>query len=91
MQLPNKKGDTPLHLGARAGHLRVVKILINEAKKDTESGDSAECKIMVRTMEDEKNTALHEAVKNRHDKLVKLLIQQDSEFEYGDDVEGKTN
>ena len=86
LQQPNKKGDTPLHLAARAGHLRVVKILIEAANKDTERGAASECKMM----NGEKNTALHEAVRNHHRQVVKLLIQEDPEFVYGANAEGKT-
>ena len=48
--------DTPLHLAARREHPRVVKIMIQAANKDTERGAVADTN-------DEKNTALHEAVR----------------------------
>ncbi|RVW72889.1 Ankyrin-3 [Vitis vinifera] len=48
LQQPNEKGDTPLHLAAREGHLTVVKNLIHAAKKlgeeDTERGAAADWK-----------------------------------------------
>ncbi|KAL6342695.1 hypothetical protein AAG906_013101 [Vitis piasezkii] len=46
LQQPNEKGDTPLHLAAREGHLAVVKNLIAAAKQlqegDLERGGTAE-------------------------------------------------
>ena len=49
---PDMKGDTPLHLAAREGHLTVVKNLIDAAKKfgegDAEIGAAAYCTMMLR-------------------------------------------
>ena len=61
LQQPNEKSDTPLHLAAREGHLTVVKNLIHAAKKlgeeDTERGAAADWKVMLRTTNNEQDTA----------------------------------
>ena len=94
LQMPNEKGDTPLHLAAREGHLTVVKNLINAAKQlqegDTERGGTIICKAMLRMTNEDKDTALHEAVRYHHPEVVKLLIQEDPEFTYGANNEGNT-
>ncbi|XP_034686714.1 ankyrin repeat-containing protein At5g02620-like [Vitis riparia] len=87
LQQPNEKGDTPLHLAAREGHLTVVKNLINAAKQlqegDSERGGTAVCKVMLRMTNEDQDTALHEAVRYHHPEVVKLLIQEDPDFTYG--------
>ncbi|RVW72861.1 Protein accelerated cell death 6 [Vitis vinifera] len=94
LQHHNEKGDTPLHLAVREGHLTVVKNLIHAAKKlgeeDTERGAAADWKVMLRTTNNEQDTALHEAVRNHHPEVVKLLIQEDPDFTYGANTEGNT-
>ncbi|KAJ9701422.1 hypothetical protein PVL29_006673 [Vitis rotundifolia] len=94
LQQPNEKGDTPLHLAAREGHLIVVKNLIDAAKqlqgRDAEGGAAANWKEMLRTTNNEQDTALHEAVRNHHPKVVKLLIQEDPEHTYEGNAEGNT-
>ncbi|KAL6342510.1 hypothetical protein AAG906_012109 [Vitis piasezkii] len=88
---PNEKGDTPLHLAAREGHLTVVKNLIDAAKEgDAESGPAADCTVMLRMINKDNDTALHEAVRNHHPEVVKLLIQEDPDFTYGANTEGNT-
>ena len=65
-QLPNLKGDSPLHLAAKEGHLEVVQSLICAARElsetDTESGIEA-YRAMLRMTNNENDTALHEAVR----------------------------
>ncbi|XP_034686724.1 ankyrin repeat-containing protein At5g02620-like [Vitis riparia] len=91
LQQPNEKGDTPLHLAAREGHLTVVKVLIDAAKVgDAESGAAADCTVMLRMINKDNDTALHEAVRNHHPEVVKLLIQEDPDFTYGANTEGNT-
>ena len=91
LQQPNEKGDTPLHLAAREGHLTVVKNLIDAAKEgDAESGAAADCTVMLRMINKDNDTALHEAVRNHHPEVVKLLIQEDPDFTYGANTEGNT-
>ena len=66
----------------------MVKNLIDAAKQpkgDLEEGSTAVCKVMLRM-----TTALHEAVRHHHLKVVKLLIQEDPKFTYGANTEGNT-
>ncbi|PON63893.1 Transmembrane protein [Parasponia andersonii] len=68
------KGDTPLHVAARLGHLEFVTLLVNYAETNSlEEGINP-----VRKANVEKNTALHEAVKNGHIDIVRFLIEKDS-------------
>ena len=94
LQQPNEKGDTPLHLAAREGHLTVVKNLINVAKQlqegDSEREGTAVCKVLLRMTNEDQDTALHEAVRYHHPEVVKLLIQEDPDFTYGANTEGNT-
>ncbi|WJZ88047.1 hypothetical protein VitviT2T_007380 [Vitis vinifera] len=73
--------------------LTVVENLIEAAKQlhgDTERGDSTVCVAMLRMTNEDNDTALHEAVRYHHPKVVKLLIQEDPEFIYGANNEGNT-
>ena len=94
LQQPNEKGDTPLHLAAKEGNLAMVKNLIAAAKQlqegDMERGGTTVCKVMLRMKNEDKDIALHEAVRYHHPEVVKLLIQEDLEFTYGANTEGNT-
>lgn len=69
----NTKGDTPLHIAARLGHLEVAILLTNDLITNAlEEGTSPLQKVNIG-----KNTALHEAVRNGHFNLVKLLMEKD--------------
>ena len=73
--------------------MTVVENLIEAAKQlhgDTERGDSTVCVAMLRMTNEDNDTALHEAVRYHHPKVVKLLIQEDPEFIYGANNEGNT-
>ncbi|KAF3442506.1 hypothetical protein FNV43_RR16422 [Rhamnella rubrinervis] len=73
----NKKQDTPLHIAARLGHADLSSFLIsrtNTYAKDCELGIN---KYPFRQVNSLLNTALHEAVRNGHHSIVKLLIEQD--------------
>ena len=92
LQRPNLKGDIPLHLAAREGHLNVVKALLDAAKAlptDIETGPRAD-KLMLRITNKEKDTALHEAVRYHQYFVVRLLIEKDPEYTYGANVSGGT-
>ena len=80
----NLKGDTPVHLAAREGHLLVLRALM-----DVESGIGAE-KAMLRLTNKGGDIALHEAVRYNHSKVVKFLIMEDPEFAYGENIDGGT-
>ena len=93
LQWPNLKGDSPLHLAAREGHLEVVKALIRAAKTDSErdfESGMGEYKAMLRMTNNENDTALHEAVRYHHPEVVELLSEEDPEFTYGANLSGGT-
>jgi len=86
----NKKGEIPLHLAARYGHSKVVRVLIDCAKSvDPESGVT-EAKKMLRMTNEEQDTALHEAARNRRSHVVEILTKEDPEFSYSANVHGET-
>ncbi|KAG6738061.1 hypothetical protein POTOM_059607 [Populus tomentosa] len=88
----NKKGETPLHLAARYGHSKVVKVLIYHAKalpSDPESGVT-EAKKMLRMTTEEQDTALHEAARNMWSHVVEILTKEDPELSYSANVHGET-
>ena len=89
----NKKGEIPLHLAARYGHSNVVKVLIDRAKArptDPESGVT-EAKKMLRMTNEEQDTALHEAARNRRSHVVEILTKEDRpELSYSANVHGET-
>ncbi|KAF2320690.1 hypothetical protein GH714_030044 [Hevea brasiliensis] len=82
---PNIKGETPLHIAARFGHKNIVEILIHSIKKappeDPEKGVEASTsdKMLKKTKPDE-DTALHEAVRYNHPRVVETLIGEYPEF-----------
>ncbi|XP_031275935.1 ankyrin repeat-containing protein At2g01680-like [Pistacia vera] len=83
----NANGDTPLHVAARYGHSGIVKVLIERAKSqndDLESGLGAEGskQLMLRMSNKKGNSALHEAVRNDHIDVVKILTKEDQEFSH---------
>ncbi|PON95616.1 Transmembrane protein [Trema orientale] len=88
----NAKGETPLHVVARYGHVRIVKALIKHAKssdrqqmRDFESvvvRDSEATKQMLRMRNKEKDTELHEAVRFRLLEVVWILIKEDPYYSY---------
>ncbi|XP_050377099.1 ankyrin repeat-containing protein NPR4-like [Argentina anserina] len=93
---PNQSGDTALHLAARYGHADIVGVLIQAAKDwrgDLEEGISSNelChQCLIRSTNEEKNTALHEAVQFNHQDVVKILTREDPEFIYSANDAGET-
>ncbi|KAL5546512.1 hypothetical protein UlMin_006199 [Ulmus minor] len=72
----NMKGDTPLHIAARLGHVEVAKLLITFAKtQEVELGTRP-----LRVVNTKKFTVLHEAVRNGHLKVVDSLIEEDPDL-----------
>ncbi|KAK9949234.1 hypothetical protein M0R45_004767 [Rubus argutus] len=85
----NNKGDTPMHVAARVGCVKLVEFLIDHAKKlhnieatDLETGpaDAEAYKELLRMTNLEKDTALHVAVKCGHRSVVIRLVDADPEL-----------
>ncbi|PHU18462.1 hypothetical protein BC332_14157 [Capsicum chinense] len=72
----NKKNETALHIAANEGHTEVVCVLLacvedhNTKEKLTRMTDASG------------DTVLHKAVRSQHRDVVKLLVKEDSEFEF---------
>ncbi|RVW58908.1 hypothetical protein CK203_106118 [Vitis vinifera] len=88
---PQTEHCPPYCSSVREGHWGVVKALIDAAKElqEMESEVGAD-QAMMRMENKEKDTALHEAVRYHHSKVVKLLIEADPQFIYGANSTGYT-
>ncbi|KAL9410753.1 hypothetical protein AB3S75_044516 [Citrus x aurantiifolia] len=90
----NAKGDSPLHVAARYGHAAVVGALIEFAKKqpgqELESGVKSTTRYMLGMINDEENTALHDAVQSGSLDVVKILLGADPAFPYSANGSGET-
>ncbi|KAK9180147.1 hypothetical protein WN943_029354 [Citrus x changshan-huyou] len=90
----NAKGDTPLHLAAKFSHFDIVRVLIERAQlaqhgdEEPESGIEA-FRQMIRMVNNEKNTALHEAVSHGNVEVVKILTREDPDYPYSANNYGK--
>lgn len=76
----NAKGDTPLHIAARAGDSLLVTLLVNS---DFKEGGLDEKNV-------EGNTPLHEALKHGHEEVARILINKNPEMYYSLNKEGKS-
>ncbi|CAL4979043.1 unnamed protein product [Urochloa decumbens] len=74
---PNKNGDTPLHCAAGAGKSNMVACLIDLAQQE---GDENKVKELLRKENNQKETALHQAVRIGNKGIVDLLMEKDSEL-----------
>ncbi|XP_017613995.1 ankyrin repeat-containing protein ITN1-like [Gossypium arboreum] len=86
----NAKGQTPLHVAARNGHLAVVKLLIKSCAK-ARDGDLEKLgtdqvnavREMLRITDQESKTALHEAARCGNVGVLKALLEfEDPDFPY---------
>lgn len=95
LQQANVKGETPLHIAARYGHAAIVDVLIKHAREsapqeDPENGVKYAVQKMLEMTNNEKETALHEAVRGNHLKVVKRLIEEGKDFSYSQNDVGET-
>ena len=95
LQQANVKGETPLHIAARYGHAAIVDVLIKHAREralqeDLETGVNYAVQKMLEMTNNEKDTALHEAVRGNHLKVVELLIEEGKDFSYSQNDAGET-
>ncbi|PHT40046.1 hypothetical protein CQW23_18900 [Capsicum baccatum] len=72
----NKKNETALHIAANEGHTEVVRVLLACI------GDHNTKEKLTRMTDASGDTALHKAVRSQHLDIVKLLVKEDSEFEF---------
>ena len=91
----NVKGETPLHIAARYGHASIVDVLIKRARErapqeDLENGVNNVVQMMLEMTNNEKDTALHEAVRGYRLKVVKRLIEEGPDFSYSQNDAGET-
>ena len=99
----NVKDETPLHIAARYGHADIVEVLIEHAKRrqqypesevkvliDPESGVDKAVKELLMMKNKENETAMHEAVRNNHLEVVKLLVANGEDISYSANDAGET-
>lgn len=77
----NDKHETPLHLASRYGHDHMIEMLIYYCAKALHVDHDVEPGIrpveqMLRMMNNQGETALHEAVRFNHTKVVSLLLRE---------------
>ncbi|KAL3714422.1 hypothetical protein ACJRO7_006361 [Eucalyptus globulus] len=72
----NSRGETPLHIAARAGKAVAVELLLRQGVPI----DPDRCG----------NSALHEAVRNRHRKVIGQLVREDPSLLYYENNESKS-
>ncbi|XP_052193069.1 ankyrin repeat-containing protein At5g02620-like [Diospyros lotus] len=80
----NSKGETALHIAAKRGCRDTVEELLAFAKKlaDLESNVAVTKELLRMPTLEEKDTALHEAVRNNHLGVVELLLEEDPDLSY---------
>ncbi|WCJ23934.1 Ankyrin repeat family protein [Euphorbia peplus] len=93
--LTNNAGAIPLHIAAKYGHLDIVKLFIEEAKKpihrDLETGEDEAARRMLRLANKHKETALHLAIRGNYPKVVKeILKHEDPYFTYTANISGES-
>ncbi|XP_039172109.1 ankyrin repeat-containing protein ITN1-like [Eucalyptus grandis] len=79
----NYKGDTPLHIAAKVGSCKVIRVFTDLAKSMhwvVQNGQVDLCKELLRKPNSNEGTALHYAARGGHVGVVKLLIEEDSQL-----------
>ncbi|KAH8480111.1 hypothetical protein H0E87_030375 [Populus deltoides] len=87
MMRKNFHDDTALHLAAGAGQLGTTTVLINEAKGH---GGASHFPNFVEMKNDRGNTALHDAVINRHHEVACFLVSESLKLSYSENNERKS-
>ncbi|KAL3747538.1 hypothetical protein ACJRO7_016346 [Eucalyptus globulus] len=82
----NCRGDTPLHLAARAGRAPAARVLIGRA---SDVGGCEMRRALVQVKNERGNTPLHEAVVNGHLGVARILIGEDLRPIYLENKQGK--
>ncbi|KAL6272232.1 hypothetical protein ACE6H2_022924 [Prunus campanulata] len=85
----NVDKDTVLHIAARAGDLDTTKTLLGEARDV--GNDDADVFRLLNWMNNERNTALHEALIHGYQSVAKCLIEAQSYFNFYGNKEGKSS
>ncbi|XP_047260223.1 E3 ubiquitin-protein ligase MIB2-like isoform X1 [Capsicum annuum] len=70
----NKKNETALQIAANEGHIEVVHLLLSIEEHYKEK--------LMRMTDENGDTALHKAVRSRHQDVARLLVKEDLEFEF---------
>ncbi|KAF8007321.1 hypothetical protein BT93_K1350 [Corymbia citriodora subsp. variegata] len=86
LAVENCRGDTALHLAARAGRAPAARVLVGQA---LDVGESEMRRDLVQARNCRGNTPLHEAVMNGHLEVVEILIGEDLQPVYWRNKEGK--
>ncbi|XP_060671399.1 protein ACCELERATED CELL DEATH 6-like [Ziziphus jujuba] len=90
-----ERRDSPSH-SIKVGHVSIAEILILHAKalrspEDLKSGGGLEAyRQMIRMTNQDGDTALHEALRFKHLSVVKVLVGEDSDFQYSANEAGET-
>jgi len=68
LDAPDSEGNLPTHIAVRTNQFEVVQCLVELAKENVEQ--------ILRAENNDKNTALHIALENHHDKIASWLFQK---------------
>lgn len=88
----NSRGDTALHIAARRNDsITFVKLIIRSCHSGSaESRDIEKAESLLRIVNHEENTVLHEALIHHCKEIAKVLIEADPQAAYCPNKEGKT-
>ena len=88
----NSKGDAALHIAARKNDSTLVKIVLDSCHSGGgESWDIEKAEpLLLRIVNEEKNTALHEALINHFEEIAIVFIKADPQVAYYPNKEGKS-
>ncbi|XP_060672643.1 protein ACCELERATED CELL DEATH 6-like [Ziziphus jujuba] len=97
VKFTNSAGNLPLHVAASSGHLATLEILLVHGEKvnlsdscSTSTSTSSNNLPLIRVTNNEKETALHLALKNRHNVIARMLFDKDPKVTHDVNSEGKS-